>query len=89
MTDNLTTSNERMSRRKVLGMATAGIALAVAFPMQAEAAKATQAQANYQGTPKGGQHCELCRYFQKPNSCQLVAGTISPNGWCKFFNAKT
>jgi len=88
MTDKLPVSNDRMSRRKVIGMATAGIALAVAFPMQAEAAKATQSQANYQDSPKGGQHCELCRYFQKPNSCQLVAGTISPNGWCKFFNAK-
>ena len=88
MSDNLKASSEWVSRRKVLGMATAGIALAVAFPMQAKAAKATQAQAGYQNSPKGGQHCELCRYFQKPSSCQLVAGTISPNGWCKFFNAK-
>jgi len=89
MTGDLATSNQRVSRRKVLGMATAGIALAVAFPMQAEAAKATQSQAGYQDSPKHGQHCELCRYFQKPSSCQLVAGTISPNGWCKFFNAKS
>lgn len=89
MTNRPTMSDQRMTRRKMLGIATAGMALVAAFPMQAEAAKATKSQASYQDSPKHGQHCALCRYFQKPNSCQLVAGTINPNGWCKFFNAKS
>jgi hypothetical protein len=51
--------------------------------------KTPQKVAKYQDHPNKDQHCALCRYFQPPHSCQLVAGTISPNGWCSFFAKKT
>ncbi len=29
------------------------------------------------------QRCEVCRHFNKPHGCELVAGKISPMGWCR------
>ena len=41
--------------------------------------------AQYQDHPKGIQRCEICLQFQKPSSCQLVEGQISPQGSCRIF----
>jgi hypothetical protein len=71
----------------VVGFARSGMAQA--------APKVPQKAAQYQGTPKGNQKCDLCKYFQAGSSptasgtCQLVEGSISPNGWCALFAAKT
>lgn len=29
--------------------------------------------------------CRLCALFQAPDNCNVVDGTISPNGWCLFW----
>lgn len=29
--------------------------------------------------------CRHCRSFNNPVSCDIVVGTISPSGWCKYF----
>lgn len=42
----------------------------------------------YRPFPKGTQWCSRCSMFEKPNSCTLVAGTISPDGWCKKWETK-
>ena len=84
-----------LSRRRVfqtlLGSAAAiGTAVALIGSDTANAqSKATKKVAKYQDKPKNGQQCSKCRFFQSPNSCQLVAGTISANGWCSFFAAKS
>jgi len=31
------------------------------------------------------EHCRLCEFWRPPDACALVIGTISPVGWCKFF----
>ncbi len=49
--------------------------------LEAEA-KSSKAAVKYQNHPKGNQKCSGCRLFQKPHGCQIVAGNISPNGWC-------
>lgn len=51
--------------------------------------KTPKSVAKYQDKPNNGQKCADCRFFQPPKSCQLVAGDISPNGWCSFFAKKT
>ena len=48
--------------------------------------KMSQAEAEYQDRPKGGLSCAACTLFRPPRFCQVVAGDISPNGWCKFFD---
>jgi hypothetical protein len=79
-----------MSRRVALGRV-AGAATVVLgggiSPLLAQE-KVTQANAKYQNHPNGQQRCDICQLFRPPSSCQIVAGTISPNGWCQFFTAK-
>lgn len=90
-------SRTEVSRRSLFTAATAllgGFAASVlgwAAPRSAAAAatkKIAQKVAQYQDTPKGSQRCALCAHFQPPSSCQLVVGTISPQGWCILFSPK-
>ena len=72
------------------GAAILAAAISLGKTQMAEAQpKASEKAAKYQDQPKGDQHCAVCKYFRPPNSCQLVAGNISPNGWCSFFLKKT
>jgi hypothetical protein len=48
--------------------------------------KMSQADAEYRDQPKNGLICAACSLFRKPRSCEVVAGDISPNGWCRFFD---
>jgi High potential iron-sulfur protein len=65
----------------------AAVSLAKSQPAQAQS-KTDKKTAKYQVHPNKGQACAQCRYFQPPNACQLVAGDISPAGWCSFFAKK-
>jgi hypothetical protein len=45
--------------------------------------KMTQTSVQYQTQPKNGQKCDGCLHFiAGSNSCKLVEGQISPDGWC-------
>jgi len=46
----------------------------------------SQMAAQYQDHPRGGLSCIGCTFFRRPRSCQVVAGDISPDGWCKLFD---
>jgi hypothetical protein len=48
--------------------------------------KMSQADAEYQDRPKNGLTCAACSLFRKPRSCEVVAGDISADGWCRFFD---
>ncbi len=64
--------------------ALAGV-LALTATSIAEAAN-NQKQFKYQTKPgKNGQKCSGCKLFKAPNACQVVTGTISPNGWCMIW----
>jgi hypothetical protein len=83
---------QRISRRVLLtGTALAlGATTAATVVSQATAQeKISQADAKYQGTPKGDQRCDGCMLFQPPNACKVVQGEISPSGWCQLFVKKT
>ena len=76
------------SRRGVLRLGIYGIGAAVARgaePARAQV-KASQQEAEYQTGPKNGLSCAVCSLFRPPQACELVAGDISPQGWCKFFD---
>ena len=80
-----------ISRRALLqGITSAAVAAPVvlATATSALAAKASKASVGYQNHPKGSQHCANCSLFIPPSSCKLVAGTISPNGWCSLWVSK-
>jgi hypothetical protein len=64
-------------------------ALATVAAQRAEAGTMTQKAAGYQATPKGDQRCDGCALFVTPSSCKLVAGDISPAGWCRLYVKKS
>ena len=75
----------KFNRRRVL------ISLISSAPLAALSfgrAKVAQRVAQYQPTPKGGQACAGCNSFMAPNQCKLVAGEISPSGWCGLWTKK-
>ena len=82
-----------VSRRDLLrrGPAAAGGAIALAGVLGPTAAQAKIAQATvgYQESPHNGEVCGDCTHFVAPSSCQLVDGTINPQGWCKLFAKKS
>ncbi len=82
-----------LSRRQLLRGATfaAGCTAFLASTLATQRAEAKMAQkaALYQETPKDGKQCANCTLFVAPSSCKIVDGTISPNGYCRFFVAKS
>jgi len=44
--------------------------------------------AQYQDQAKDGRRCDGCIYWVAPHSCRIVAGRISPKGWCAYYIAK-
>ena len=78
----------QVNRRKIL-ISLIGSAPLAAFSFGgAAAAKVPERAAQYQPTPKGGQACAGCNSFIAPNQCKLVAGQISPSGWCRLWTKK-
>ncbi len=50
--------------------------------------KLTKVISGYLPPEKGPFECENCIYFKLPQSCQLVAGSIDPEGCCNLYTAK-
>jgi hypothetical protein len=90
-------SIEFLTRRRFLGSAIALPALAALLtaPALADGSKASQASMHYQNSPNGGMQCSGCKFFiagkdpKSNGSCQVVDGSISPNGYCNGYNAKS
>lgn len=55
----------------------------------AATSKVPQASVQYQTQPKGEFKCSECMNFiAESNTCKLVDGQISPNGWCSLWTKK-
>ena len=82
--------NARMttSRRALVQAGVGVIAAAAVKPAVAAPPKLAQSVVMYQDHPKGDQKCSICTHFLPPNACQIVAGDISPDGWCGVFTPK-
>jgi hypothetical protein len=81
-----------ISRRSLFPAAAGVLAAVMTFCASAAVEAQTKTDkktAKYQDHPNNGQSCSQCRYFLAPKSCQLVAGDVSPTGWCSFFLEKT
>lgn len=51
--------------------------------------KMPQASVQYQAQPKGDQKCGTCvNFIAESNTCKLVDGQISPDGWCTLWVMK-
>lgn len=52
--------------------------------------KVSQASVQYQTQPKGEQKCGNCvNFIAESNTCKLVDGQISSEGWCSLWTKKT
>jgi hypothetical protein len=81
--------SRRTTLRAAISLMTFGAAgRALAQQAPAPAQKIDQKAVQYQTFPKNGQSCNKCVNFEPPSSCKLVAGTISPAGWCLLFGPK-
>jgi hypothetical protein len=74
--------NNAATRRQILraGLAVVGGAVAVSGAQAQD--KIAPAMVQYQETPKDGNKCSSCVNWEAPNSCKIVSGKISPEGWC-------
>jgi hypothetical protein len=87
-------TTKRNTRRTLL-LSAAGLAGLAVLPRRSEAqGTATKASMQYQDQPKGKQDCAGCIQFvpgKTPTAmgtCKVVAGDISPHGWCIAFAPK-
>jgi hypothetical protein len=49
--------------------------------------KKPKAEVDY-GPGKPEAHCGICKHFDGEDGCELVAGEIDPEKWCKLFEAR-
>lgn len=58
-------------------------------------AKSPQTAVQYQDKPKGDAKCSGCKFYipgkdaKAKGQCKVVAGDISPEGWCVVYSAKS
>ena len=85
----------KLSRRLLLQKAATVASTVSVLGIVAEGAaaqvrvKTSQQAAGYQNSPSGGNRCGNCVQFQPSAACKIVAGRISPQGWCRLFFPKT
>ena len=86
MTTTLSDEPARLSRRSLLQAAAGAAAIlgTAAIPANAQL-KVSKPSVAYQDQPDGSKRCALCAHFVRPGSCQIVAGPISPQGYCRLF----
>ena len=79
-----------LSRRSLLaalcGAAPAAVGRAAPVGPAMAQRQLSQAEAEYRDRPRSGFSCAACALFRPPRACVVVAGDISPNGWCRFFD---
>jgi hypothetical protein len=82
-----------LSRRTFLARTIGTVAMTGAGVLAAGAGaadakeKVSKVAASYQTRPNNGQRCGGCVHFFF-GSCEIVEGSISSQGWCKFFKAR-
>jgi hypothetical protein len=89
--------NGELSRRKFFKISLTGIAIAGAGGLASCMTRPSATRrggvtpkflAGYQNSPNQGRRCAQCTHFLKPDACEIVAGEISPNGWCRYYKAR-
>ncbi len=91
--------NDHQSRKSVLinllTLPLAATAVIASVGQASADAKSPQNAVQYQDKPKGSAKCSGCKFFQPgkdakaKGACKVVAGSISPEGWCVVYSAKS
>ncbi|MGO4479211.1 high-potential iron-sulfur protein [Massilia sp. 2TAF26] len=89
----------QLARRRVLGTMASALPVLLLLPLAggstaARAGTARKEDFHYQDRPNEGKHCANCTAFVPPaagqalGTCNIVAGPVSPDGWCMAFSPK-
>jgi hypothetical protein len=86
--------NPKLRRRCLLKGAVllAGVSLTASMVPGKDALaqqKVSKDTAKYQDKPSGDKQCSNCTQFVPNNSCKIVEGTISPQGYCILWQKKS
>ncbi len=81
--------NAALSRRlllqKAIGTVSAAAIIAVQTKPAAATIKISKTAVAYQDHPEGDKRCGKCLQFQAPDSCKMVDGPVSAQGFCRIF----
>ncbi len=81
-----------LTRRQALTLVLAGggalLLAGASAPANAGSSKVSQKAVAYRNRPNGTARCDNCALWQPPASCKVVAGVISPAGWCTIYARK-
>jgi hypothetical protein len=86
--DDQSSKTQRRAVLRAAGLAAMAAPVAIVAAPAVAQDKLQGAMVMYQATPKDGQRCDGCLHWQPPNACAIVAGVISPQGWCAVWAAK-
>ena len=83
-------TDDWLTRRRALAQSTAGVAvLASGLAGCATSPKVPgntpKMEALYQDRANGLQRCGICAHFISPNACEVVAGPVQADGWCRYY----
>jgi hypothetical protein len=85
--------NPNLSRRSIMkgaALLAGGTLIAgVMASKEARAQKAAKGSLQYQDRPNGDKQCSNCTQFIPNNDCQIVEGTVSPQGYCIAWQKKS
>jgi hypothetical protein len=83
----------KLSRRSILKGTALFVGATLTATMvpsnEAFAQKASKEAMKYQDHPSGDKQCGNCAQFVPSNSCQIVEGPISPQGYCMLWQKKS
>jgi hypothetical protein len=96
---NTIMNEHERARRCLLRQAGAALPVLLVLPLlgrstPARAGSASKEDFHYQDHPNEGKHCANCTAFVAPpggqvaGTCNIVAGPISPDGWCMAFTPR-
>lgn len=61
----------------------------MATAIERSAKKFTKREVGFEHPAKGSDHCMECEHYEPGrDKCQIVAGEIQPQDWCRKFEAK-
>ena len=81
----VSTYSRRMLLQRTLGAVTAVTAVGASLKPASATIKISQAAVGYQDHPDGDKRCGKCVQFVAPDTCKMVDGPISPQGYCRIF----
>jgi hypothetical protein len=86
---------EKLTRQEALkALVLPALAVAIGGTTAIADAKSSKAALKYQTHPNGGAKCATCKLFvpgkksAAMGTCKVVAGAISPQGWCIAYTKK-